>query len=115
MNIKRGDILLIKLDPVLGSEQGKTRPCLVVQDDISNQYSPNTIIAPITSAIPDKYYPTVVVVKPQESDLPKESAILCSQIRTISKEHRIVKKLGALKPMKMREVDQALKESLGLA
>ena len=113
MIIERGDILLVKLDPVIGSEQGKTRPCLVVQENVSNKFSPNTIIVPITSSIPDQHYPTVVVVRPQESGLPKESAILCTQIRTVSKQ-RMIKKLGALKPFKMSEVDQALKESLGL-
>ncbi len=114
MIIRRGDILLAKLDPILGSEQVKTRPCLVVQEDISNQFSPNTIIAPITSSIPDKYYPTVVVISPRESGLPKESAVLCSQIRTISKTHRVIKKLGALKPETMKKVGQALKVSLAL-
>ncbi|MEK6957932.1 MAG: type II toxin-antitoxin system PemK/MazF family toxin [archaeon] len=114
MIIKRGDILLAKLDPVKGSEQGKTRPCLVVQEDTANQYSPNTIIAPITSAVPDKHYPTVVLAGPRESGLPKESVILCSQIRTISKEHRIIKKLGSLNSTKMKEVNKALKTSLGL-
>ncbi|HLD79022.1 MAG TPA: type II toxin-antitoxin system PemK/MazF family toxin, partial [Candidatus Nanoarchaeia archaeon] len=40
--IKRGDIVLVSLDPVVGSEQGKTRPALVIQNDIGNEYSPTT-------------------------------------------------------------------------
>jgi len=114
MNIKRGDIVLTKLEPVMGSEQGKIRPCLVVQHDIFNQYSPTTIISPFTSKIPDKPYPTVVVVEPNDSGLPEKSAILCNQIRTISKEHRIIKKLGTLKPQTMLQVNEALKASLAL-
>ncbi|MBI5635658.1 type II toxin-antitoxin system PemK/MazF family toxin [Candidatus Micrarchaeota archaeon] len=114
MIIRRGDILLAKLDPTLGSEQGKTRPCLVVSDDVSNQFSPNVIIAPITSVIPDKFYPTVVIISPRESGLPKDSAVLCSQIRTISKMHRVIKNIGALKLDALMKVDQALKISLAL-
>lgn len=114
MIIKRGDIFLTNLEPVQGSEQGKIRPCLIIQNDTSNEFSPTTIIAPITSNIPDKYYPTIVLISPAESGLPKESTVLCAQVRTISKAHRIIKKLGALKPNAMKRVDQALKTSLSL-
>jgi mRNA interferase MazF len=114
MTIRRGDIVLSNLEPVLGSEQGKIRPCLVVQNDSSNQFSPTTIIAPITSTIPDKKYPTLVIVEPEESGLKKESTILCGQIRTISVKHRVIKKLGTLKPGTMKKVDEALKTSLAL-
>ena len=114
MIIKRGDIFLTDLEPVKGSEQGKIRPCLVVQNDVANQFSPNTIIVPLTSHVPDKYYPTVVVVKPNESGLSKESAILCSQIRIISTNDRVIKPLSKLSPTKMKEVDEALKTSLAL-
>ncbi|MBS3060295.1 MAG: type II toxin-antitoxin system PemK/MazF family toxin [DPANN group archaeon] len=114
MNIKRGDIYLASLEPVLGSEQGKTRPCLIVQNDVSNKYSPTTIIAPLTSSLPRKEYPTLAIVTHEESGLEKTSAVLCSQIRTISMEDRIIKKLGALKPGAMRRVDEALRISLQL-
>lgn len=114
MTIRRGDIFLVNLEPVLGSEQGKTRPCLVVQNDTSNEYSPNTIIVPFTSSLPDKNYPTVVIAAPSESGLEKTSAILCSQLRTISTKDRILKKLGMLNPSTMRKVDEALKTSLAL-
>ena len=49
--IKHGDIVLVNLDPVIGSEQGKTRPALVIQNNIGNEYSPTTIVAPITTKI----------------------------------------------------------------
>ncbi len=114
MIIKRGDILLANLEPVMGSEQGKIRPCLVVQNDTANKFSPNTIIVPFTSHIPDKFYPTVVVVSSVESQLPKESAILCSQVRTISVTDRTIRKLGALRPETMKKVNEALKVSLAL-
>ena len=114
MIIKRGDILLVNLEPSLGSEQGKIRPCLVVQNDTLNQFSPNTIIVSITSAIPDKKYPHTVIISRLESGLEKESTILCSQIRTISIEDRILKKLGSLEAGTMQKVNEALKTSLAL-
>lgn len=114
MIIRRGDIFLVNLEPVFGSEQGKIRPCLVVQNDTSNEHSPNTIIVPFTSSLPEKDYPTVIIVNPSESELEKTSAILCSQLRTISIEDRILKKLGILKPSTMKKVDDALRTSLAL-
>ncbi|MCX6799472.1 MAG: type II toxin-antitoxin system PemK/MazF family toxin [Candidatus Diapherotrites archaeon] len=114
MMMRRGDIVLAKLDPVVGSEQGKTRPCLVVQNDLSNELGPTTIIVPFTSTITDKCYPTAVIVEAEESGLNEKSAILCNQIRTISAEHRIIKKISTLKPIAMLKVDDALRTSLGL-
>ena len=115
ITIKRGDVVLVKLDPVMGSEQGKTRPCLVVQNDISNEFSPNTIIVPITSKIKGKYYPTEVVATATELGLPIPGTINCEGIRTISISDRIIKKIGAIAPNTMQKVDGALKTSLALA
>ena len=114
MNIKKGNIFLANLEPILGSEQGKIRPCLIVQNDVANEFSSTTIVVPITSTIPDKHYPTVVIIEPQESGLKKTSTVLCNQIRTISTKHRIIKKLGTLKPSTVKKVDEALKTSLAL-
>ena len=58
--ITRGDICLVNLNPVKGSEQGKVRPALIIQNDISNKYGPTTIIAPITSKVYSKKYPNNV-------------------------------------------------------
>jgi mRNA interferase MazF len=114
MTIKRGDILLVDLEPIKGSEQGKVRPCIVIQTDLANNYSPTTIIAAITSSVSDKKYPTEVLITQKESGLTKESTILLNQIRTISLKDRAIKKLGALSREKMKEVNEALKISLGL-
>ena len=112
--VERGDIVLVDLEPVKGSEQGRIRPCLVVQNDISNKYSPNTIIVPITSKINDKEYPATVIINPNESGLKEVSSVLCNQIKTISIKHRLIKKLGSLNESKMIKVNSALKVSLGL-
>jgi len=113
MKILRGDIILVNLEPVTGSEQGRTRPAVVIQNNISNFYSPTTIIAPITSRAYDKEYPTNVFLSKQDSKLDKDSTILLNQIRTIDKK-RIVKKLSFLNEFLMEKIDLAIRISLGL-
>ena len=113
MEISRGEIVLANLDPVKGSEQGKTRPVLVIQNDTGNKYSPTTIIAPLTSSY-SKIYPTDVEVNSEEKDVDKDSKVMLNQIATIDKERRIEKKLAKLDTNKMKEVDEAIKISLGL-
>src|SRR3990167_10718555 len=103
VNIKRGEIFLVDLEPIKGSEQGRVRPSLVIQNDTSNEYSPTTIIAPITSKIYSKEFPTNVQISKQDSGLDKESTILLNQIRVIDKL-RIIKKLGGIKSIMMEEV-----------
>jgi|SRR3989344_106201 len=113
INIKRGHIVLVNLDPVVGSEQGKIRPALIIQNDVSNEYSPTTIIAPITSKIYSKEFPTNVQITPKDSGLEKESTILLNQVRTIDKS-RISKKLSSLNEQVMKRVNMAIKASFGM-
>ena len=113
ISIKRGDIVLVNLDPVVGSEQGKIRPVLIIQNDISNEYSPTTIIAPITSKIYSKEFPTNVQITPKDSGLKKESTVLLNQIRTIDKS-RIIRKISRLNEQIIRRVNLAIKVSLDL-
>jgi len=114
MIVKRGDILLVNLEPAYGSEQGKIRPCLIVQNDIANKFSPTTIIVPLTTAVSNKQYPTEPVIEAGDSGLKERSAVLCNQIRTISVEDRILKNIGSLKPEIMKKIDDALKATLAL-
>jgi len=113
MEIKRGDIVLVNLYPTIGSEQGKTRPTLIIQNDLGNKYSPITIVAPITSKIFDKEFPTNVHIKSNYTGLEKDSTILMNQIRTIDKS-RIVRKLGKLDADELYKVNLAIKVSLDL-
>jgi mRNA interferase MazF len=113
MEIKRGDILLVDFEPVKGSEQGGIRPCLIIQNDISNKFSPVTIAAAITSKVPEKEYPTNVFISKQDSNLNKDSTIMLNQIRTIDKL-RVIKKISSLDIYTMNKVDFAIKVSLGL-
>jgi mRNA interferase MazF len=113
MEVSRGDIILTDLDPVKGSEQGNTRPTLVIQNDTGNQYSPTTIIAPLTSSY-TQIYPTDVELKVINEDVDKDSKVMLNQIATVDVESRVEKKLGEISSSKMREVDEAIKISLGL-
>jgi mRNA interferase MazF len=112
--LKRGEIVLVDLDPAEGAEKKKTRPCLIIQNDTGNKFSPLTIIAVITSQKEiDKKYPTDVWIDKGEGGLDSPSIIQCDQIRTIDK-NRIIKKLGYLDTSRMDESDRALKISLDL-
>lgn len=114
MSIRRGEIYLVKLDPTVGKEIQKTRPALIIQNDVGNDHSPLTIVAPITSIKTGaKKYPIDVWVTPKESGLSKQSKVCLNQIRTIDKQ-RLIKKIGALTSRKMAEVDQAIQISLDL-
>ncbi len=113
MIIKRGDVLLVDLEPVKGSEQGRIRPCLVIQNDSGNASSPVTIVAAISSRT-EKDYPFTVLVSAGEGGLSVDSLVLLNQLRTISVADRVLRKLGSLKPFTLQSVDAALKASLGL-
>ncbi len=111
--IIRGEIVIVNLEPVEGSEQGGIRPVLIIQNDVLSKHAPTTIIAPITSKEYSKEYPTNVIIKKEDSKLNKDSTILLNQIRTIDKK-RIIKKISSLDNFTMNKVDKAIKISLGL-
>jgi len=114
MEIRRGDIVVVRLSPTEGSEQRGTRPCLVVQNDVGNQNAPTTIVVPFTTSYEDELYPFEVLVEAEECALKEDSVALCSQIRTVSIEHRIEERIGSVSSERMDEIDQALEYSLGL-
>ena len=103
---------MVNLDPTIGAEIKKLRPCVIIQNDVGNQYSPITIIGPITSG-EESLYPVEVEIKASEGGLKNNSLILLNQIRAIDKR-RLVKYLGRLQPDTMHKVDQALLISLDL-
>src|ERR1019366_4204908 len=87
---RRGDIYLVSFDPALGHEIKKTRPALVLQNDIGNEYSPTTIVAAITSRISARLYPVEVVLKSGRSGLRVSSTVRLDQIRTVDRERLII-------------------------
>lgn len=109
--IKRGQIYLADLDPVLGSEQGGCRPVVVIQNNIGNQYSPTVIVAAITSR-PKSKLPTHVSLG-NFRGLDKESVILSEQLRTIDKQ-RLEGFVGHLFESHVQELDRALQISIGV-
>lgn len=109
--VKKGEIWLVNLDPAIGHEINKSRPAVIIQNDIGNKYSTITIVAPITSQGVERIYPIEVLLK--NSGLEKKSKVLLNQIRAIDKK-RLVKKLGKVDDYTLTQIDDALKISLGL-
>ena len=110
---KRGEIYLTRFDPTLGAELQKTRPALILQNDVANRYSPITIVAAITSRPRDRDRPTNILVGTPEGGLTSDSTVLLNQIRSVDTQ-RLIRRLGTLTSDTMRRVDQALLISLGL-
>lgn len=114
-DVRRGDVVIVELDPTKGSEQQGTRPCLVVQSDVGNENAPTTIVVPCSTAFDDELYPFEVLVEEDESALEADTAVQCNQIRTVSIEHRIRDNVGSVPAERMNDVNRALEYSLGLA
>src|ERR1700679_4173168 len=90
----RWSIWLANLDPVIGSEQGKTRPVIVISDNQINQLLSVVNVLPITSRKQKrKIYPNETLIEQTTYGLPKESIVLCYQIRTLDKA-RLLSKYG---------------------
>jgi len=109
-NIKKGDIFIADLDPVVGSEQGGVRPVVILQNDTGNWYGPTVIAAAITSQEKNAQPTHLSIIHP---NLPKDSVVLLEQIRTLDKA-RLKEKVGALSLVQVKELDQKLSASMGL-
>ena len=110
--IRRGDVYYADLSPVCGSEQGGVRPVLVIQNDIGNQKSNTIIVAAISSRIKKTNLPTHVYINGNKF-LPKDSAVLLEQIRTIDKD-RLHSYKTHLSDDLMNKVDNAILISFGI-
>jgi mRNA interferase MazF len=109
----RGEIYLVNFDPTIGAEIQKTRPALIVQNNIANRHSPITIVAAVTSQFDEPLYPTEVLIRSPEGGLTVDSVVLLNQVRSVDKR-RLVRRLGALTPTTMEQVTRALQISLGM-
>jgi mRNA interferase MazF len=111
---RRGEIYLVSFDPTVGHEIRKTRPALIIQNDVSNEYSPITIVAAISSHFSEPPRPReVVMAAGSKTGLSQRSAAILNQIRSIDRA-RLQERLGAADAATMRRVDEAIKISLGL-
>ncbi len=110
--IRRGEIYIADLDPVVGSEQGGERPVLVIQNNVGNTHSPTVIILAITSRSQKKRnLPTHIPI--ESSNLSMSSIVLAEQVRTVDKS-RLIDYVGRASKASMEAVDQALKVSMGV-
>jgi len=111
----RWNIYLINLDPVIGSEQGKTRPAIVISEEEVNLILPVINILPITSLKEGRrVYANEVLINREDSKLDKDSLILCYQIRTVDKT-RLIKKIGEIISEDIKQdIKDALAYQLGL-
>jgi mRNA interferase MazF len=105
--IQRGDIWIIDLEPGAHREMHKKRPALIISDNTMNQQSISVIIIPISSQIPQKIGPEMVVVGKKEG-LEKKSLLLPLFIRSIDQQ-RLIKKIGTLEKEKLNELIKAIK------
>ena len=104
MEINQYQIILVNLDPTLGSEIKKNRPCVVISPDEMNKFLNTVVIAPMTTS--SKNYPTRIEVRHDS----KIGWIVLDQIRTIDKQ-RIIKNLGRLTKSEINELKSVLKET----
>src|SRR5438132_4363016 len=111
---KRGEIHLTALNPTVGREIRKTRPALIIQNDVSNRLSDITIVAPITSTVRFPLNPVhVLLVADQNTGLSATSVALLNQIRAVDRL-RLIKRLGTVDDETLGLIDEAIKISLGL-
>jgi mRNA interferase MazF len=110
----RGDVFMANLEPVQGSEQGGTRPIVVVSRDALNQFSPVIVVCSITDAAnKKKFYPSHVKVTAGAGGLVLDSIVVCEQVRAISK-NRLRRQIGKFDRQVMASIDTALKITLDL-
>lgn len=104
MELTQYQIVLVNLDPTIGSEIKKTRPCVIISPNEMNKYLRTIVVAPMTTK--SRNYPTRIKIKHNR----KIGWIVIDQIRTIDKK-RIVKVLGELSQPELKEVKSVLKET----
>lgn len=104
MELKQYEIVLVNLDPTIGSEMKKTRPCVIVSPDEMNKYLQTIVVAPMTSA--SKHYPTRVEIKHNKT----KGWVVIDQIRTIDRK-RVIKILGKLTEKEIYKVKETIQET----
>lgn len=113
MRVRKGEIYLADLDPVIGHEQGGLRPVLIIQNERGNKFGPTTIVACITSKAYQKTPLPVHYYLPDSVGMLEKSVVLLEQIRTIDKS-RLKKKVGKLNDSQMKSVSKRLLISFSL-
>ena len=115
MKLQRWGIYRANLEPVVGSEQGKSRPVIIISDDSINSLLNIVNVLPVTSRKPNRrVYPNEALLKANLFGLPNESLVLCHQIRTLDKQ-RLTHYYGEIADVeKQNEIVEALCFQLGI-
>jgi len=114
MNIKRGEIYLAALDPVVGKEISKTRPVVVISNDKNNEFSATVTVLPLSSRNLERIYPFEVFLPEGAGNLPKNSKVKADQIRTLDRS-RLLTLVGSLEREDIAQIEKALKIHLELS
>jgi mRNA interferase MazF len=112
--VKRGDVYRFNLDPTVGSEIRKTRPCVVVQRDLATENSPLSIVCPLTDANGRPGNTLNPAVPAGVAGTGKDSRVVCQQVRAVDRSRAIGEKMGTLPPEIMAAVSRGLRAILDL-
>ena len=117
--LRRGDVVLATIRFPSAPQQEKIRPVVVVQNDVGNRFSPNVIVAAISSQLPSRTYPTSLIVREGSeihvgTGLDRDSVVQAENIATISKR-AISQRIGQFSELAMHQIDACLRVSLALA
>lgn len=109
----RGDVVWVDLGNAVGSEQGKIRPAVIIQNEVGNKYSPCVIVAVMTSKEKKPMITHIGINPSDETGLTKSTTVMAEQIRTIDKS-RILSCIGRLSDRMMDCINKAILASLGI-
>jgi len=109
--LKRGMVIDVNLDPTIGSETGKIRPCVIVTNDVYNERVPVIQVVPVTEwrARKARIKTNIEIQPSRDNGLSKKSIADCLQTRPIDHRHRLVNVRGKLSYAKVQEIDRALR------
>jgi mRNA interferase MazF len=110
--VRRGDVVLVNLDPTVGTEIKKTRPAIVLSNDSINHFSQLVVVVPVTKNTAH-LSPSHVVIPKGTARLTFTSKVVTEQIKAVDKQ-RIVRRLGSLPSVLLEQVERALKNTLAL-
>ncbi|MBW1902263.1 MAG: type II toxin-antitoxin system PemK/MazF family toxin [Deltaproteobacteria bacterium] len=110
----RGDIYWINLDPTIGAEIKKTRPCVIISPDAANQSGPLVIVAPITKAEGKKVHFHEILLPKESSTLQYNSKIKVFQLRCVDKKRLSKSKIGSISMYLIKELDEKIRIVTGL-
>lgn len=104
--IRRGDLYWVKLDPIEGSEIEKTRPAVVISNNINNEFADTVTVLPVTSSV-GKVYPFEVFLKKGIANISGDSKVKANQIRTVDKK-RLKERIGTIPDAILRDIEKAV-------